>query len=331
MGIKNLFKLIKKNAPNSITNKSIKDYNGLYLVLDANMVIYQYVIAIRNSGNDLLNNDGKITSHVLGVISKSLLLLKNGIMPIFVFDGKAPELKMNTLKKRKESKKRNVEKLKSCTDEKDKLKFFKRSYVLTWEQIVQAKEILKLFGIPVIEPPSEADPMCALLVKKKIAYGVISEDMDLLTFGSPILIRKLRAGNKKTIVEINLKDVLGELNLKMEEFIDLCILLGCDYTPTIGRIGMIRAYEIIKQYRTIDNFLSKDPKVKSGFYKIPECYNYKKARDFFLNPPVKKVSKFRLTKPKYSKIKDVMINKYNFKIHKVNEYCNKIKKYYNLI
>ena len=327
MGIKNLFKLISKNAPNSVTNKNISSYIGKYLILDANMVIYQYVIAIRNSGSDLTSSDGKITSHILGVISKTLMLMKNGIIPVFVFDGKAPKIKSEILKKRKESTKKSIEKMKNTTDEKEKLKFFKRSFVLNREQVKEAKEILSLFGVPVIEPPSEADPMCAELVKKKLAYAVISEDMDLLTFGSPKLIKKIKTGNKKTIIEIDLPNVLKELKLNMDEFIDLCILLGCDYASTISKVGMVRAYEIIKEYGSIDKFIEKDPKVKSGYYKIPNSYTYKEARDFFKNPPVKKVTQLKLKKPKYAKIKEVMVDKYNFKLEKVNEYCNKLSKF----
>ncbi len=331
MGIKNLFKLITKYAPNSIKNNNIENYKNKILVLDANMVIYQYVIAIRNTGNDLLNDKGEITSHVLGVISKSLLLLKNNIIPVFVFDGKAPKIKLNTLNKRKECKKRNNTKLINCTNENDKLKYFKRSFTINKKIVDECKEILKLFGIPILESPTEADPLCALLVKNNLANGVISEDMDLLTFGSPILIRKMKA-NKKMVTEINLDNILKELNLNMNEFIDLCILLGCDYTPKINKLGMVRAYGIISEYKSIDNFLKNHPKVRDGFYKIPDNYNYLEARKFFKNPPVRTKKKvIKLAKPQTDKIKEVMINKYNFKENKINIYIKKIKKFYYLL
>ena len=144
MGIKNLFKIIKDNAPKSITYKNINDYSGNYIVLDAHMVIYQYVIAIRGSGSDLENSKGMLTSHILGVISKSLMLLKNNIIPIFVFDGKAPKFKSETLKKRKTVKMKNQEKYETCKKE-DKVKYFKRSYVLKLMIIysVTMKKILK--------------------------------------------------------------------------------------------------------------------------------------------------------------------------------------------
>ena len=101
MGVKNLFKLITEHAPNSISNKILKDYVGKYIVLDASMIIYQYVIAIRGTGCDLENKEGAMTSHILGVISKALMLLKQDITPIFVFDGKPPEIKSDVLKHRK--------------------------------------------------------------------------------------------------------------------------------------------------------------------------------------------------------------------------------------
>ena len=206
MGVKNLFKLITQHAPDSISSKSIKDYNGKYIVLDASMIIYQYVIAIRGSGSDLQNNDGKMTSHILGVLSKTFMLLKHDIIPIFVFDGKPPDIKYNTIKSRKETKKKNLEKMELSDNKDEKIKYFKRSFTITYKQTQEVKDILNLFGIPVIEAPSEADPLCAKIVYNNLAYGVASEDMDLLVFGCPKLIRSL-SGRKKSI-EIDLKTVL---------------------------------------------------------------------------------------------------------------------------
>ena len=328
MGVKNLFKLITQNAPNSITSKNIKDYSGKCIVLDASMIIYQYVIAIRSSGSDLQDNKGNLTSHILGVLSKAFMLLKYDIIPIFVFDGKPPEIKYNTIKNRKKIRKKNLEKMESASEE-DKVKYFKRSFSITKKQTDEAKEILKLFGVPVIEAPSEADPLCALITKNGNAYGVGSEDMDLLAFGSSNLIRNL-SGRKK-VIEINLSSILDEMKLKQDEFIDLCILLGCDYSNTIPKIGPKRALDIINKHKSIDSFLENDEKVKSEYYKIPEDFNYKEARDFFKNPPVKKVNKneLKLKKPKYNKIKEIMVDKYNFKLNQVNKYMNIIKSAYN--
>ena len=326
MGIKNLFKIISEHSPDSITEKGLKELKGKVIVLDASMIIYQFVIAIRSTGADLENTEGKMTTHILGVINKALLLLKNDIIPIFVFDGRAPDMKSEVLKSRKELKKKCIQKLKddNYENEDDRIKDFKKSYTISWEQSNEVKQILKLFGIPVVESSTEADPLCAELVKQKNAYGVGSEDMDILTFGSPILLRGLSATKK--MKEINLDKVLSDLNMNKDEFIDLCILLGCDYTTTIPKVGPKRALDIIQKYRSIDKFIE----IEGNKYKIPENFNYKDAREIFKNPPVQKLDKrsIKLKKPNYNGIKEIMVDIYDFNLNKVNEYINKIKTNY---
>jgi len=326
MGIKILINIISEHSPDSITEKGLKELKGKVVVLDASMIIYQFVIAIRSTGADLENTEGKMTTHILGVINKALLLLKNDIVPIFVFDGRAPDMKSEVLKSRKELKKKCIQKLKddNYENEGDRIKDFKKSYTISWEQSNEVKQILKLFGIPVVESSTEADPLCAELVKQKNAYGVGSEDMDILTFGSPILLRGLSATKK--MKEIKLEKVLSDLKLNHGEFIDLCILLGCDYTTTIPKVGPKRALDIIQKYRSIDKFIENE----GNKYKIPENFNYKDAREIFKNPPVQKLDKrsIKLKKPNYNGIKEIMVDIYDFNLNKVNEYINKIKTNY---
>lgn len=51
----------------------------------------------------------------------------------------------------------------------------------------------------------------------------------------------------------------------MDQFIDMCILLGCDYAPQIRGIGPRKAYELIQKHKSIENILENiDTKV--GFY-----------------------------------------------------------------
>lgn len=326
MGIKNLYKLITDYAPDSITNTKISDYKNKVIVIDASLVIYQYVIAIRNTGNDFVNNNGEMTTHILGIVNKSLMLLNLDILPIFVFDGKAPKLKKLTLKNRKLLKEKNLKKLEDCDydNEEDRIKIFKKCYTITKEHKLQIKEMLDLFGIPFFESSTEADVLCAQLVKENKAYAVSSEDMDILTFGSPILIRGL--SQKKSTKEINLMKVLKDFNMSTDEFIDLCILLGCDYLPTIPRIGPKRAFDLIKYYGSIENFLENE----SSKYNIPEDFNYIEVRNYFKKEEdIKNVGEIKLKLPKYNQIKDLMLNKYNFNEIKVNRMIKKIKIFYN--
>ena len=52
-----------------------------------------------------------------------------------------------------------------------------------------AKKLLILIGVPVVEAPCEAEAQCAALVKAGLAIGTMSEDMDSLAQGSTRLYR----------------------------------------------------------------------------------------------------------------------------------------------
>jgi flap endonuclease-1 len=328
MGIKNLSTLIQLYAPNSITKLQFSNLTGKKIALDASLLIYAYVIAIRNTSDDLKNIHGEITSHIHAVVSKTLLYLDNGITPIFVFDGKPPSLKNDTLSKRKEDREVAKKLLEDESDDEKKIKLFKKSTVITWKQMDQCKEILRAMGIPVIESPEESDSQCALLTSNNVAYGVGSEDKDILTFGAKKLLRNISSSKRNEIIEYDLMKILEELKYTHQEFIDLCILLGCDYVDHIDGVGVKRAKDIIDEYRTIDNFLDKSPDIKSGKFKIDEGYlkEVNQARDYFLNGPgnIYIPNEVKLVNLDQKKIKELLINKYSYSKTKVEKIIKKI-------
>ena len=83
-------------------------------------------------------------------------------------------------------------------------------------------------GIPVIDAESEAESQCAELVKKGVVWGMASEDMDSLAFGTPILLRHLTKSqtNKKDqgILEVNLAELLEDMKLTQDEVVINCSL-----------------------------------------------------------------------------------------------------------
>ena len=325
MGIKNLYKLISEYSPNSITNKKISYYNNKVIVIDASLVIYQYVIAIRNTGKDLKNVNGDVTTHIHGIINKTIMLLKHGILPIFIFDGKAPELKNITLKNRKNLKCKNIKKLENeeYENEDDRIKIFKKCYTITKEHKKQIQQVLDKLGIPHFEAKTEADILCSIFVRNKMAYGCSTEDMDLLTFGCPILIRGLSP--KKKSSEINLKIILEDFDMNQTQFIDLCILLGCDYCPTIPKIGPKRAFEIIKKYNSIENFLKEE----SDKYTIPENFNYKDARNYFLDKEKYTRKDIKMNRPNDKEIISLLKDTYSFNEKKIKQYIEKLNFYFD--
>ena len=146
-------------------------------------------------------------------------------------------------------------------------------------------KLARLLGLPVFEAPCEAEATCAALCKAGLVYAAASEDMDTLCFSTPKLARNLMApsSQEKPILEFDFDKLLAGLELTWDQFIDVCILCGCDYCDSIKGIGPINALKYIKQYGNIEGLLEHLDKEK---YPVPDDWPYKEARVLFKNPEV---------------------------------------------
>ncbi|KAL0061993.1 Elongation of fatty acids protein 2 [Marasmius tenuissimus] len=254
MGIKGLTGLISEHAPHAIKEHDIKTLFGRKVAIDASMSIYQFLIAVRQRDGEMLTNDaGETTSHLMGFFYRTIRIVENGIKPCYVFDGKPPELKKGVLSKRfarREEAKEEGEEAKEVGTAEDVDRFSRRTVKVTRQHNEECVRLLKLMGIPVITAPSEAEAQCAELARGGKVYAAGSEDMDTLTFNAPILFRHLTfsEAKKQPISEINLKVALEGLNMDMSQFIDLCILLGCDYLEPIKGVGPKSALKLIREH-----------------------------------------------------------------------------------
>jgi flap endonuclease-1 len=291
MGIKDLPKLIKLVAGDyAIKEYEFSQFRGMKVGVDVSFLIYQYVIAIRNNGRDMKNKNGEITSHLYGIFYKTLSFLENDMIPIFVFDGKAPEIKRKIIDIRKDQKKSASEKLKDLdeVEDEDYIKTFKKTFSISKTDSEEAKILLDLMGIPYITAPEEADVVLAWLASrydnkgKRYIKGVCSDDSDILAFGASYLFKNmLKNMNKKLpITVISLRRTLDKMELNMKEFVNLCSLLGTDYCPNIRGVGPKRAYTLIKQYKKVEKIFDK---LQIGNDEDEKCII--EARNYFLEAP----------------------------------------------
>jgi flap endonuclease-1 len=325
MGIKNLLKFLSEHT-DIIIEKSHNEYYGKKIAIDISILMYQVVIAIRNSGSDLTNKKGEITSHILGLFNKTINFLEKGIIPIYVFDGKPPELKRKILNVRKQVRKKALQKLSDAQTEIDKIKYFKRTVWISKEQLDQCRELLNLMGIPYIDAPEEADSQLSYLCKENIVYAVLTEDMDILTFGSPRIIRNLTS-NKKIPVEIELNNVLDKLELSHNQFIELCILFGCDYCQNIININYNDIYKSYLKFKSIEKTLDE---LKTFGYNIPNNFEYVEAYKYFELSVHNKIKpdNIKLSKPKYTKLLKLLVDDYGLIKFKIKNKLNKLNELY---
>ncbi|GAA5813698.1 hypothetical protein MFLAVUS_007184 [Mucor flavus] len=330
MGILGLTKLISEHAPGAIKSYEMKSYFGRKVAIDASMCIYQFMIAVRQQDGQLLQNeDGETTSHLMGLFYRTVRMVDNGIKPVYVFDGKPPTMKSGELAKRKARKEEAQAKMEEANEVgtvEDVTRFSKRTVKVTKEHNDDCKKLLKTMGIPFVEAPCEAEAQCAELAKSGNVFAAASEDMDTLTFGSPVLLRHMTfsEARKLPIDEINLQRALEGLELDMSQFTDLCILMGCDYTQTIKGIGPLNAYRLIKEYKCIEEAVKHlTPKQKEG---IPENWNFTDARALFTHPEVKPGSEIELSwdGPDMDACIQFMVNEKGFAEDRIRRGCEKI-------
>lgn len=243
---------------------SIGDLKGKVLAIDSMNMLYQFLTTIRSTdGNVLTDKKGRVTSHLIGLFSRTTSLMEQGLKLAFVFDGKAPDIKKKTWEKRTKIKTDASLKLKEAEKAGDiggMRKFAARTAILDKEMIKDAQNLIVALGLPIIQAPSEGEAQTAYMVKKGDAYASISQDYDNLIFACPILVRNLSiAGKRKQAGKfafqtvkpevIVLNKVLDHLDLSLDQLIILAILVGTDYNPGgVKGIGPKTGLKLLKEY-----------------------------------------------------------------------------------
>lgn len=115
--------------------------------------------------------------------------------------------------------------------------------------ITECQALLRLFGLPYITAPMEAEAQCAELVRLGLVDGVVTDDCDIFLFGGTRVYKNMFNSNK--FVECYLaKDIEKELSLTRDQLISIAHLLGSDYTEGLPGVGPVTALEIISEFPT---------------------------------------------------------------------------------
>jgi flap endonuclease-1 len=280
MGIHGLMKLLSEECPEAIKEQELENYTGRKVAIDASMAMYQFLVAVRmgpgggQSSSMLMNEAGEVTSHIQGMFNRTIKMMTSGIRPAYVFDGKPPEMKSGELAKRlarREKAEADLAVARAAEAADDVDKFSRRLVKVTRQHNADCQELLRLMGIPVVLAPGEAEAQCAEMAKHGKVYATATEDMDALTFRTPKLLRKLTfsqsSKDKQPILEIDFNMVLQGMDITYEQFVDLCILCGCDYCSTIKGIGPKTALKLIRVHKNIETVIKALKREKK--YSIP--------------------------------------------------------------
>lgn len=285
MTIKNLYKLLKQETRKVIVKHKITDFHHQRLAFDASNTIYKLVLAFRFHGKDL-KNKGLIVTHLDTLLKRVIALLKYKIKPVFVFDGKPSSLKAKVIHEREAQKEKGKKKYLMAENDEEKQKYYHFHQGLTHQEMNDCKLLLQCLGIPVINSPEEADSQCAYLSREGLVDGVVSDDIDILLFGSENIIKDFSTSEAKDIIVVRRKRILKELDITQKQLIEAGIMLGCDYCKKMKGVGQKTVVPKIKKYGSIRHILEEE---KEGNKKFAKCY--RSIRKYFFNAPVMETSK----------------------------------------
>lgn len=119
------------------------------------------------------------------------------------------------------------------------------------EMVEEVMELLRLFGVPYLVCPMEAEAQCAALEQLGLVNGIITDDSDIFPFGGKKIYKNI-FHNQKFVEAFSAEDVKNELGFTQDEMITLALLLGSDYTDGVRGIGIVNASEVVAAYPGLD-------------------------------------------------------------------------------
>jgi flap endonuclease-1 len=306
-------------------------FAGAKISIDAFNTIYQFLSIIRQpDGTPLKDSEGRVTSHLSGLLYRISNMVDVGIKPVFVFDGEPPDFKKKEIQERIDRKLEMEEKLIVAKERGEKdLKKYAQATARIDEYIVDSStELLELMGIPVIQAPSEGEAQAAYMTSKGDTEYTCSQDYDSLLFGSPKLGRNLAITGKRKLpgrnVYIDVKPEIIDLNrnlkrmgISREQLIDIAILIGTDYNEGIKGVGVKKAMNLIKKHGDVKGALKALGVEMEALDEI---------RDFFLNPPVTRDYTLKFSKPDLEGIVEFLCEKHDFSKDRVERAVEKLQK-----
>ncbi|MFQ5711313.1 MAG: flap endonuclease-1 [Candidatus Geothermarchaeales archaeon] len=310
---------------------TLKALSGKVVALDAYNAIYQFLSIIRDyKGRPLRDRSGRTTSHLSGLFYRNVNLLEVGIKPIYVFDGRPPEKKREEIERRTRLRRASMEKYLEALAEKryeEARKYATSSTTLQDYMVEDAKRLLLLMGIPVVEAPEEGEAQASHLVEKGDAWASGSQDYDSLLFGSPRVVRNITLTGRQhypskhiavklepEVIELN--RVLSEHGLTREQLIDIGILVGTDYNPGVKGLGPVKALKAIKEYGRIEGIPGIGEKI--------DLIEVEEVRRMFLSPRVSDQYQIEMGKLDGEGLTEFLCEERDFSAERVRKALEKI-------
>lgn len=297
------------------------------VAIDAYNAIYQFLSIIRQrDGTPLMDSVGRVTSHLSGLFYRTANIMEAGVRPVYVFDGEPPEMKKDTVIRRRETRERATQEWVEAKAEgrADAFKYAQASARIDNQVLESSLGLLRYLGIPVVLAPSEGEAQAAhMTIKGDVSYTG-SQDADALLFGAPRLVRNLtitgrrKLPGKNVYVSISpelfeLDDILSSLEITREQLIEVGILVGTDYNKGVKGIGPKKALRMVKSFG-----------IEEALDKLGASIDYSPIKEFFLRPDVTDEYSLTWAKPHEQELFSFLCDEHDFSRERVENTLNRI-------
>jgi flap endonuclease-1 len=275
---------------------SLAELAGRTLAVDGNGELYQFLALIRlRDGTPLKDSKGRITSHLSGLFYRTARLMADyGLKLVFVFDGRPPALKAQEVEKRRVVKKKYEADHAAALARGDLANAYSKATMtsrLTRDMVAEARELLRLMGVPTVQAPAEGEAQAAHMSAMSSDIWAASKDYDSLLFGAPRLVRFLTISGKEFLPSqgtfrpivpetIVLAQLLTSWGITREALVDLAILVGTDFNAGIKGIGPKKALALVQRHGRIEE-MPDDVRERIG-----DADAVNQVRRIFLQPDV---------------------------------------------
>jgi flap endonuclease-1 len=246
-------KLIRTVAPKSIRAFHLEELQGKILAIDALLFIYEIKYRMK------CNKNATLRDVFIQKVSPFLEFAK-GV--VFVFDGVKPREKHLTVLKRKLEKQKIKQKMKSVVDPTSLAMLNLQVVEVFAKDIYEIKDIIKQKSnkLMMVQSNDEGEATCVKLVKEGFADIILTSDTDTLACGESY-IRKCRTDEMANYNASYLYTDLNYLRNKLEftsheQFLDCCVLLGCDFSNPLKKIRCSKIPGLIRDHGSLENVLA---------------------------------------------------------------------------
>jgi len=306
----------------------LEDLSNRTLAVDAYNALYQFLAIIRQpDGTPLKDHQGRVTSHLSGLLYRTANLVEKRIRLVFVFDGKPPELKEEEIRRRRRIKQEAISQYEAAVKEgriEEARKYAQATSQLKDLMVEDAKRLLDALGIAWIQAPSEGEAQAAFMAERGDVWAVASQDHDSLLFGAPRMLKNLAITGRRKLprrdayveVEprvIELEKSLQVLSLTREQLVDVGILIGTDFNPDGAKgVGPKTAVKFIREHGNLEKVVLDNPEIKI----YPE---FKSIRNVFLRPDVTSDYSLKWSKPDEQKVVEFLCGERDFSEERVRK------------